>query len=97
MLGIFDSGLGGLTVLRHVRARLPNEDIVYLADQAHVPYGDRNEDDLVQLLAHNVAILESDGVDVIVMGCNTTCAVAAVRGWPAARVPILDLIAAAAS
>jgi len=83
-------------VLRAVRALLPDEDIVYYADQAHVPYGDRTPDELVQLLAHNVAYLEARGVDAIVMGCNTSCAIAASRGWPATRVPILDLIAAAA-
>lgn len=83
-------------MLRHVRALLPAEDIVYLADQAHVPYGDREEDDLVALLAHNVALLEAEGVDAVVMGCNTTCAVAALRGWPNAGVEIFDLIAAAA-
>lgn len=97
MLGIFDSGLGGLTVLRAVRARLPAEDIVYLADQAHVPYGGRTDDDLLALLADNVRVLESAGVDAIVMGCNTTCAVAARRGWPATALPVIDLIASAAA
>jgi len=96
MLGIFDSGLGGLTVLARLRKLLPLEDIVYLADQAHVPYGDRTTDELSRLLASNVAYLERSGVDAIVMGCNTSCAVAARNGWPWARVPILDLIAAAA-
>jgi glutamate racemase len=79
-----------------VRARLPLEDIVYLADQAHVPYGERTTEDLVRLLAANVNYLEEAGVDAIAMGCNTSCAVAAQRGWPPARVPILDLIEAAA-
>jgi glutamate racemase len=84
-------------VLRRLRAAVPGADVVYLADQAHVPYGDRSEDELVGLLAANVAILEEEGVDAIVMGCNTSCAVAAKRGWPPARVPILDLIEAAAA
>lgn len=96
MLGIFDSGLGGLTVLRHVRALVPHEEIVYLADQAHVPYGDKSMDTLERLTRDNVAMLEAAGVDGIVMGCNTSCAVAAKRGWPGSRVPILDLIEAAA-
>ena len=96
MLGIFDSGLGGLTVVRRVRALLPDVDIVFLADRAHVPYGDRSTDELSRLLAHNVAYLERAGAEAIVMGCNTTCAVAAERGWPRAAVPIFDLIAAAA-
>ncbi len=74
---------------------MPREDVVYLADQANVPYGDRNDDDLVRLLADNVAFLEASGAEAIVMGCNTSCAVASRRGWPPARVPIFDLIDAA--
>ncbi len=96
ILGIFDSGLGGLTVVRRVRALLPSVDIVFLADQANVPYGDRTTDDLAGLLAQNVAYLAAAGADAIVMGCNTTCAVAAERGWPDAGIPVLDLIDAAA-
>jgi len=96
MLGIFDSGLGGLTVLRHVREQLPDEDLVYFADQAHLPYGDKSVEELRGYLAAAVAYLEKRNVDAIVMGCNTTCAVAARFGYPSARVPILDLIEAAA-
>jgi len=83
-------------VLRGVRARLPDEDVVYLADQAHVPYGDRSDDDLAGLLAQNLAYLEAAGVDAVVMGCNTSCAIASRRGWPATGVVILDIIEAAA-
>jgi len=96
MLGLFDSGLGGLTVLRAVRARLPNEDIVFLADQAHVPYGDRREENLVDLLHANIAWLEAAGADAIVMACNTSCAIAQRHGWPASSVRVLDLIESAA-
>jgi glutamate racemase len=96
VIGIFDSGLGGLTVLRRVRAELPAEPLLYFADQAHVPYGDRSEADLQGLLRRNVAYLEAQGADFIVMGCNTSCAVGRRYGWPPAGVPILDLIDAAA-
>jgi glutamate racemase len=96
ILGIFDSGLGGLTVLRSLRGRVPNVDVVYLADQAHVPYGDRSNEDLVQLLRCNVEYLETAGVSAIVMGCNTSCAVAAKFGYPPSSVPIFDLIEAVA-
>jgi glutamate racemase len=95
-IGIFDSGVGGLTVARRVRELLPAAGIVYFADQRHVPYGDRSIDDLRALLARNVAFLVARGVDAIAMGCNTSCAVAARYGWPDAPVPVLDLIAAAA-
>lgn len=96
MLGIFDSGLGGLTVLRHVREQLPREDLLYFADQAHVPYGDKSVEELRAYLESSVAYLQGEGVDAVVMGCNTSCAVAAQFGYPPARVPILDLIDAAA-
>jgi glutamate racemase len=96
LLGIFDSGLGGLTVLRHVREALPTEDLLFFADQAHVPYGDKTTEELRGYLQSNVAYLESQGVDAIVMGCNTSCAVASQFGYPATTIPILDLIEAAA-
>lgn len=96
MLGVFDSGVGGLTILRRLRARLPAHDFVYLADQAHVPYGDRGDAELLALIRQNVAFLEEAGADAIVVGCNTSCAVAADAGWPATSIPILDLIVSAA-
>lgn len=95
-LGIFDSGLGGLTVLRCVREQLPSADILYFADQAHVPYGDKTSEELRGYLAYTIAYLEGQGVDAIVMGCNTSCAIAAQFGYPPTRVPVLDLIDAAA-
>jgi len=97
MIGLFDSGLGGLTVVRRVRAALPRADLVFFSDQAHVPYGDRSVENLQALLTANLAWLDARGVDAIVMACNTSCAVADVRGWPPARAHIFDLIDAAAS
>ncbi|HEY8313865.1 MAG TPA: glutamate racemase [Candidatus Baltobacteraceae bacterium] len=96
MLGLFDSGLGGLTVLRRVRELLPEHDVLFFADQAHVPYGDRTPEDLVRLLHHNVKWLDAQNVDAIVMACNTSCAVADRAGWPPARAVVLDLIESAA-
>ena len=96
MLGVFDSGLGGLTVLQRLRAELPEQDIIFFADQLHVPYGDRTPAELVELLRANVAFLDARHVDAIVMACNTSCATAAREGWPPARAPIVDLIDSAA-
>lgn len=95
-LGVFDSGLGGLTIVRRLREQLPHADIVFYADQLHVPYGQRDPEDLYNLLRMNIATLEAQGVDAIVMGCNTSCAVAAQFGMPKASVPIFDLIEAGA-
>lgn len=96
MLGLFDSGLGGLTVVRRVRELLPAEDLVFFADQAHVPYGDRAPEDLARLLVRNVRWLNQSGADAIVMACNTSCAIASQYGWPSSAIPILDLIDSAA-
>ena len=96
MIGLFDSGLGGLTVLRQVRAALPLQDIVFFADQAHVPYGERSADDLVRLVRQNLGWLDRYGVDAIVMACNTSCAIAEQHGWPPVSAPVIDLIESAA-
>ncbi|MGA8841466.1 MAG: aspartate/glutamate racemase family protein, partial [Candidatus Aquilonibacter sp.] len=92
MIGLFDSGLGGLTVIRRVRERLPDVDLLYYADQAHVPYGGRAPDDLLALLQNNLAWLDERGVEAIVMACNTSCAIADVYGWPTTRAEVLDLL-----
>jgi glutamate racemase len=96
VIGLFDSGLGGLTVLARVRERIPSADIVFFADQANVPYGDRTHAELLELLQANLARLDARGVDAIVMACNTSCAVAERYGWPKTRAPVVDLIESAA-
>lgn len=75
-IGIFDSGVGGLSVLRAIRQMLPGEDLIFLADQAHVPYGSRS---LEQVRAFSDAItcfLLSQGAKLIVVACNTASAAA---------------------
>ncbi len=96
MLGLFDSGLGGLTVLRRVREALPLHDMLFFADQAHVPYGDRTPADLLRLVQQNLAWLDAEGAAAIVMACNSTCATASEFGWPHTNAPILNLIESAA-
>lgn len=96
MLGLYDSGLGGLTVLAAIRAAGIDQDIIYFADQAHVPYGERTDADLHALLTDNLAVLGTHGVDLVAMACNTSCAVASKLGWPATTFPVLDLIGNAA-
>jgi glutamate racemase len=92
MIGLFDSGLGGLTVVRRVRERLPHANLVFYSDQAHVPYGSRTPEDLHRLLQKNLAWLEARPLDAIVMACNTSCAVADLYGWPPTQAPVFDLI-----
>jgi glutamate racemase len=97
MLALYDSGLGGLTVLSALRAAGVGSDILYFADQAHLPYGDRTDADLAALLAENFAFLAGQRIEGVVMACNTSCAVAARHGWPATEFAIFDLIENAAA
>jgi glutamate racemase len=75
-LGVFDSGLGGLTVVRALRARCPNEDIVYLGDTARVPYGTRSAETVVRYALGCARVLLARRVKAIVVACNTVSAVA---------------------
>jgi glutamate racemase len=75
-IGIFDSGIGGTTVLRHLRVLLPQEDLLYLADQARVPYGSRPLAELRALSAANTRWLLVHGAELIVVACNTASAAA---------------------
>jgi glutamate racemase len=75
-IGAFDSGVGGLSVLREIRAHLPNEEIVYVADQANVPYGPRGLDEVRQLADGIVRFLLGEGAKLIVIPCNTASAAA---------------------
>ena len=83
-VGIFDSGLGGLTVWNKVQERLPEVDFVYLADSAHAPYGVRNADDIYDLTCAAVQRLFDAGCDLVILACNTASAAALRRmqeGW----------------
>lgn len=76
-IGVFDSGVGGLSVLRALRVQLPQEDFVYLSDAAHAPYGERT-DDYVSARALRVAdyLITQHGVKALVVACNTATAAA---------------------
>ena len=85
-VGIFDSGLGGLTVWQAVRERMPDLPIHYLADSAHAPYGVRDADDIHTLTKAAVERLWASGCDLVVLACNTASA-AALRRMQEAGVP----------
>ena len=75
-IGIFDSGVGGLSVLHHIRQALPEENLVYVADSAHAPYGDKSPD-FISARSHALTrFLISQGADAIVIACNTATAAA---------------------
>jgi glutamate racemase len=76
-IGVFDSGVGGLSVLQHIRETLPHERLIYVADSGHVPYGDKSP---IFIEARSLAItrfLISQGAEAIVIACNTATAAAA--------------------
>ena len=75
-IGIFDSGVGGLSVLRAVRELLPGLEIIYFADQAHVPYGRRQMDEIRSFSEQITLFLLDMGIDLLVVACNTASAAA---------------------
>ncbi|MEM8959394.1 MAG: aspartate/glutamate racemase family protein [Pseudomonadota bacterium] len=75
-VGIFDSGLGGLTVLDAVTKRLPDVPFVYYGDNAHTPYGVRDADDIFELTTTGVERLWDAGCDLVILACNTASAAA---------------------
>lgn len=76
MIGLFDSGVGGLSVLRHIRAALPHEHLLYVADQAHVPYGPRPAEEICAFSEGITRFLLAQGARLIVIPCNTASAAA---------------------
>ncbi|HEX5999020.1 MAG TPA: aspartate/glutamate racemase family protein [Hyphomicrobiaceae bacterium] len=100
MIGVFDSGHGGLTVFRALIARFSGLPFVYLGDHANVPYGDRPSDEIVALTRDGVEALFRRGCKLVLLGCNTATCVAArtlqkdwlaVSGWPGCN--ILGIVA----
>lgn len=99
-IGIFDSGLGGLTVARAIIDKLPDEQVVYLGDTAHTPYGPRPIAEVRQLALDGLDELASRGVKVLVIACNTATAAALSdareRYWTDAHIPVIEVITPAA-
>jgi glutamate racemase len=76
MIGVYDSGVGGLTILNRIRGLLPDGDLLYLADQANLPYGDRTLDQVRHLAVDAVQLLIGWGATTVVVACNTASAAA---------------------
>ena len=73
-IGVFDSGLGGLTVLKEIMKITPNENIVYFGDTARVPYGPRSKETIIKYTFQAIDFLISKNVKAIVIACNTATA-----------------------
>ncbi|MDO4696434.1 MAG: glutamate racemase [Neisseria sp.] len=96
-IGVFDSGVGGLTVVRALMERLPMEDIVYFGDTARVPYGVKSRATIEMFTAQIVEFLLQNEVKALVVACNTIAAVAGQKvRQMAGNMPVLDVITAGA-
>lgn len=91
-IGIFDSGVGGLSVFREVRRALPNEDIVYLGDTARVPYGNKSRETVLRYTIQNSLFLLDRGVKAIVIACNTASAYGLSALQSYYQVPVIGVI-----
>ncbi len=76
MIGIFDSGIGGLSVFREIRKALPEEKYIYFSDNAHCPYGEKSKEYITDRARHITEFLLEKGADIIVVACNTATAAA---------------------
>ncbi|MDH7482790.1 MAG: glutamate racemase [Armatimonadota bacterium] len=75
-IGVFDSGVGGLTVVKQISQKLPRESVIYFADEAHVPYGERHPYEIISFALGITRFLIERGAKLIVMGCNMSSALA---------------------
>lgn len=91
-IGIFDSGVGGLTVLREIMKALPQEDTVYLGDTARVPYGTKSPETVVRFARQITAFLVSRDIKLLVVACNTASAVSLEALQAEFNIPIVGVI-----
>lgn len=91
-IGVFDSGVGGLTVAREIMRQMPNEKIVYFGDTARVPYGSKSKDTIINFSRQIVAFLRTKKVKAIVIACNTASAFALNTIQQETDIPVIGVI-----
>ncbi|MBE9004966.1 glutamate racemase [Fortiea sp. LEGE XX443] len=91
-IGVFDSGVGGLTVLRQIYRQLPNESIIYFGDTARLPYGIRSQGEILQFVREILCWMQQQKVKMVVMACNTSSALALEIVRQEFSIPILGVI-----
>jgi glutamate racemase len=91
-IGVFDSGVGGLTVFRAIERRLPNESLIYLGDTARIPYGVRSPSTIERYAFECATFVQSRGVKTIVIACNTASALAANYLRSVLPIPVIGVI-----
>jgi len=93
-IGVFDSGLGGLTVVKKLTELLPKENIVYLGDTGRVPYGSRSRETIVKYAHQDAAFLEKFDIKAMVIACNTVCSVAFKTLEKEYDIPVYEVVGA---
>ncbi len=96
-IGLFDSGLGGLTVVRQLHKVLANESTIYFADQKNVPYGPRSDEEVRGFSVKIAQYLVSEGAKAVVIACNTATAVGLEAAQAAVDVPVIGVVPAGAT
>ena len=91
-IGVFDSGVGGLTVAREIMRNLPNECIVYFGDTARVPYGSKSKDTIIRYAKQIIRFLRTQDVKAIVIACNTASALALEEVEKELDIPIIGVV-----
>jgi glutamate racemase len=90
-IGIFDSGFGGLTVMRAIRELMPFENIVYFGDTAHLPYGSKSSETILRYSLENAVFLKTQGIKVLVIACNTSCSAALEQVRNLSDIPVIGI------
>lgn len=91
-IGIFDSGVGGLTVYKTIRAYFPEEDLIYFGDTARVPYGPKSPNTIVEYSTQNARFLLQQGIKILIVACNTSSAYALDYLKSLTGIPIIGVI-----
>ena len=91
-VGVFDSGVGGLTVAREIMSQLPMENVVYFGDTARGPYGSKSRDNIIRFSRQIIRFLETKNVKAIVIACNTASALALDTVQKETDVPVIGVI-----
>ena len=96
-IGVFDSGLGGLTTVKMLAESLPGEDIIYLGDTGRVPYGSKSRETIIKYARQDAGFLAGFNIKAMVVACNTACSVAFDILGSAYDMPVYDVISAPAA
>lgn len=96
-IGVFDSGLGGLTAVKEIMKILPNEDLIYFGDTGRVPYGSRSRETIIKYSKEDIRFLESFDVKLVVVACGTVSSTALPELLGESKVPIIGVVEPAAA